>query len=299
MSIKVMSSIWDDHSGLLTGIEKAILLRLADFGSDSGVDIWPGKSKLSKDTGFSPETIKRVLRSLSNKKIISIKHRKKDVTNDINDTNLYTINVDLFDKNKPGDPKPIVGVGSVRPRVTVGSIRPPGGVCETLQGGVCETPDPLLYNHHITVPKTKITCSDPLSKDQPESYKDKLSKKEIDELFERFWVEYPNKKGKQKAKEKFLKSFDGLSVQQAEKQLVEMFYGLCRHVTEESIYSNIRKNNPTWNVFYPAWPHGSTWINQSRWKDTYNINEEEILNELKQQNSRKTNIYQKDWFING
>ncbi len=146
MSIKVISLIWEEHTGLLTGIEKSILIRMADFGSDDGSAIYPGKKRLALDSGFSVETIKRALSSLEEKKIITIKNRK---TKDQHITNLYSINVKLLQK--------IINETPTKKTKGVGSVRPHPRVCETPPPRVCETPDPLDYNPYINNNRKEIT----------------------------------------------------------------------------------------------------------------------------------------------
>lgn len=139
MSIKLMSLVWDDHTGELNGIEKAILVKLADHSSDDGMRIFPSLDKLSLDTGFNRRTIIRHLKTLEDKKRIKIIKRKKGV---INISNSYKINVDLLQK---------YAAKSSVDKMPKASVYETLGVVSNRHGGsVCESPDPsikpILYN---------------------------------------------------------------------------------------------------------------------------------------------------------
>lgn len=67
MSIKLMSLIWEDHTGQLSSTEKSIFLRMADFAADDGSSIYPGYTRISKDTGFCYSTVKQSMWSLMKK----------------------------------------------------------------------------------------------------------------------------------------------------------------------------------------------------------------------------------------
>jgi DNA-binding PadR family transcriptional regulator len=138
VSIKLMSLIWEENNGFLNGIEKAILIRLADFGSDNGKDIFPGKNRLTLDTGFSISTVKRTLSDLEAKKIITITTRKE---NDKNITNLYSIDVELLKK--------LAELKTVDKSKVGGSDRTQGRVTVNPGGRVRVNPDPLHNNHYI------------------------------------------------------------------------------------------------------------------------------------------------------
>ncbi len=105
----------------------------------------------------------------------------------------------------------------------------------------------------------------------------------VEDVFERFWGMYPNKKGKEKAKQSFMKLTKSKSKDEIEELTKKMTEGLLCHLVECKHHDDIQKLNPTWKVFYPSWPHGSTWINQKRWLDEYETNGEEINERLKGQ----------------
>ena len=77
-----MTLIWQDHTGELTGIEKAVLLKMADHAADNGTQIFPSIKTLALDTGFSEKTVRRAINTLIEKKRLSktIRSRIKKFT---------------------------------------------------------------------------------------------------------------------------------------------------------------------------------------------------------------------------
>lgn len=136
--------------------------------------------------------------------------------------------------------------------------------------------------------RDQITCGDPPALVFETVSVDRLTRAETEEIFERFWERYPNKKGKQRAKEKFLSIFRALCKAEAENVAMSILDGFCAHLRESELYNKARDENPSWRVFYPSWPHGSTWITQKRWEDSYKSDYEEILNEVRKDNGGKS-----------
>lgn len=146
MSIKLMSLIWDDHTGELTGIEKAVLLRMADFAAENGTQIFPSYKRLSEDTGFSESSVKRAIVALIQKKRISKTRRSRKLQHI---TNLYRINVTVL-KEKTIVPLPADYV-PVHKSVDKSCTKEGGGVTQTQgvvsyghKGGVTVTDKPSL-----------------------------------------------------------------------------------------------------------------------------------------------------------
>jgi len=81
--------------------------------------------------------------------------------------------------------------------------------------------------------------------------KDINKNKNYEQNFEKFYSEYPNKKSKQKAREKFIKlKVDG--------ELMEMIMSALRK----------QKNTEQWLKDNGKFiPHPTTWLNQARWED--------------------------------
>lgn len=95
MSIKLMSLVWEDHTGELSGVEKATLLRMADFAADNGTQIFPSVKRLALDTGFSERAIQYAIGGLVDKKRLSKTVR---TSKSVHITNLYRINVAILEQ---------------------------------------------------------------------------------------------------------------------------------------------------------------------------------------------------------
>lgn len=113
----------------------------------------------------------------------------------------------------------------------------------------------------------------------------------ITETFERWWDQYPNKKGKEKAFISFRKLCKNLDMQGLEGLLMSMMDGLVSHIHEEYHHREIAKLYPDMDVFYPTWPHGSTWINQKRWLDVYETDGDKIYEKLRRQQPAKQKTF--------
>ena len=101
------------------------------------------------------------------------------------------------------------------------------------------------------------------NKDNNKKDKEKISKKEIETEFESLWKRYPNKKGKQKAFEYYLKA------RQNGTTYDEVINGLENYLKE----IEVKKTNKQYIK------HGSTWFTQHCWQDEYVTVVEEKLNE--------------------
>lgn len=88
-----MSAIWNDRTNRLTGIETAILIKLADHGSAFANNIFPSIAFLAASTKFSERTVQRAIDSLVKKKVlkkqIRIKNKKQT-------SNKYLLNFKFF-----------------------------------------------------------------------------------------------------------------------------------------------------------------------------------------------------------
>jgi len=82
---------------------------------------------------------------------------------------------------------------------------------------------------------------------------DKKKEKELLELFNKFWKLYPNRKGKESARKRWLKL-------QPDKELFETIM--------QAVKAQIAwRDNALKNEFRPEWPNPATWLNQKRWED--------------------------------
>jgi helix-turn-helix protein len=62
MSVRVMSWVWE--SSLSEGIDRLVLLAIADSASDHGGDAWPSVHTLARKAAVSERTVQRAVRSL-------------------------------------------------------------------------------------------------------------------------------------------------------------------------------------------------------------------------------------------
>ncbi len=88
--IRTSTMIYHDflESNLLTGQEKLVFIllkRFADSDNKSSISV----NELSKLSSFSKSTIQKILKSLQDKKVLSIEHRKTTERGNI--SNLYTL----------------------------------------------------------------------------------------------------------------------------------------------------------------------------------------------------------------
>ena len=192
MSIKVMSMVWAAHPENLCGIEKSILLRMADFAADDGSSVYPGISRLERDTGFSETTIKKFIKILIEKKILI---KIKEHNSETHSPNVYRIDVDVLQNLKNHgandseiNPPQSCGDGGVGRVATHPGARADGG------GGAPGDPNPSV--------KTIINPSlNPSCRVRP--------KKPVDEIFE-YWQKtrnHPKSKLDDKRKKYILKAF--------------------------------------------------------------------------------------------
>ena len=148
-----MSLVWQDHTGTLTGSEKAVLLRMADFAADNGTQIFPSIKRVALDTGYSERNVQYAINNLVKKKYLTKTIR---TSKSVHISNLYRINTavltDAASVDKPVDKPGIKHEGGARVA--------PGVVQNTSGGGARVACNPPLI-HHIDPPPAKeiINCS--------------------------------------------------------------------------------------------------------------------------------------------
>ena len=131
MSIKLMTAIWDRAEDFdLSGIETAILVKLADFAADDGSSVYPSLERLVKATRFSESTIKRSLKSLRSRNFIV---KVADHSAKMHLANVYKINSSIFYECLS---RVHTDQRSERPEVTV----TPGRVQTDPRAGFTQTP---------------------------------------------------------------------------------------------------------------------------------------------------------------
>ncbi len=100
------------------------------------------------------------------------------------------------------------------------------------------------------------------TEDESEDVIECLSNKEIEVLFEKFWVAYPKKEGKKPARQKFDSIFKNLTPEKSTKLLETMLNAI-----------EIQKQTDKWKKDKGQFiPMPSTWLNQERWNDETIIN---------------------------
>lgn len=195
MSIKLMNLVWEADNSNLSGIEKAILLRMADFAADDGTSIYPSIGRLEKDTGFKARSIKYSIADLEKKNILVI-------VRSYGLLNHYFINVrELTNLKTPG---------------------------HLVHQCITCTSAPDAPNQSINISYRKILSnndSDLREIQDPARESENGVKIVQEDAFESFWDKYPVKKARQKAKEAFSKGKChlslGLILKSLESQILE------------------------------------------------------------------------------
>jgi hypothetical protein len=88
--------------------------------------------------------------------------------------------------------------------------------------------------------------------------------------FDKWWEQYPVKKSKQKAQEAFSKALKGGT------SFDFIFMALLAQMTEKRLLEAS-------GAFSPAWPHPTSWLNQKRWEDSVQTEEQIKTQALKGQ----------------
>lgn len=110
--------------------------------------------------------------------------------------------------------------------------------------------------------------------------------KAIEESFERLWEYYPVKKGKQNAYKAFLRLTSGLALPDIEKLTKEIWDGLVG-MRQEHRWMQEFKQHECEKLFIPQMPHGSTFFNEQRWKDTYETDGDKFMQMLRDKNLKR------------
>ena len=121
-----------------------------------------------------------------------------------------------------------------------------------------------------------------------QTYNHPSSKIRIQEIFERLWEYYPVKKGKQVAYEAFLKLIADKTLEEIEKLAKDIWRGLVGMLQEDRWLREFKEHECP-KLFIPHLPHGSTFFNQKRWLDNYEIDGDIFIQALRVKNlSRKS-----------
>ncbi len=227
MSSKLCRLVWECCNTKLSSTEKAVLVRMADFASDDGTDIFPSLNRLQRNLGFYKDTIARVIKSLEKKSVI---RKIKLYDKNTNKAASYEINVDALLELHPkkdvvngfvsSDPESIpsvLGTELVPSQERSGSDRGTEGVPIEERNRSCDGGVPFLerrgfrscdggvpfqertynnqYNKHIL--NNNINIYYYINNENP-IYENKLH-----EYFEEFWTNHVRPVSKVKSKEVF------------------------------------------------------------------------------------------------
>ena len=169
MSIKLMRAIWDGRESLgLSGIDAAILVKLADFAQDDGSSVYPSLEHVANKTGFSRSTIKRSIKLLCAKNILVNVSGGKTLTNlyRIDAHKVYSSSSNIVDDGFTVTPNQVhcePPLGQTEPHQSVSNVvdtrvrlNPPG-VTVTHNQGQTEPQSVIepLIEPLLSYPKTK------------------------------------------------------------------------------------------------------------------------------------------------
>lgn len=136
-----MSWVWE--SSRAEGIDRLVLLAIADCANDAGSHAWPSRASLARKCHIGDKTVRRAVLSL-----VALGELQVTENAGKNGANLYRVVM-----NHPGsqdDPRGQSDPGQVDPQ---GSERPSGGVNESVQGG--QSDPRTILEPSVTILKNK------------------------------------------------------------------------------------------------------------------------------------------------
>lgn len=160
MAITPMALVWANRT--LSGIQKAILLKLADHGNDQGESIFPSITALSETTGFHRSTVLRTIEDLVELGILKKKKRRK--ADGTYTSNNYKIVLSKLSTN-PVD-NPVVKKAPSR-------TKRPGGSSRERQGVVAESD---TKHKHETLNNETLNVMSANAVDEGSDIRDQLTK---------------------------------------------------------------------------------------------------------------------------
>jgi hypothetical protein len=150
---------------------------------------------------------------------------------------------------------------------------------------------PVIANKEFLPEKDVLSEKETLCISENENKK--MTKDELQIIFDKLWDIYPLKKAKQKAKESIFKIFKGKTKVEAENLAIKIWEGLNACVTEHTVKNELK--NQGGDLWIPNLPHLTTWLNQSRWEDSY-MAANDILNSTeRKKHGLDLDIYQSGW----
>ena len=249
MSIKLMTAVWDNQSGNLDVYETAYLSKLADISSDNGTGIWPSIKTLSEKTRISERKIKYMNQTLPDKGYLEVVERTRE--NGSQTSNEYRLNANKLyaeagmpllcsDETPPVYQTP---PHAHRAPPHAHDAPPPCTPCTPYKQELKQVLKQDLKKH--TKKKTKTESLPSVAG---------VGKGELDNGFILFWEAYPVKKGgKEVARKSFNKALKATSLAH-----------ILRSIEEQA---QERAQKARVGAFVPEWPYPSTWLNQARWDD--------------------------------
>lgn len=168
-----MSWVWD-HSEA-SGIDRLVLLAVADHASDDGTNAYPAMSTLQKKTRVDERTVQRALRRLVDIGELAVRFGAGE-----HGQNVYRVIMNKITTPAERHPRQSATPGNPPPRQSATG------------GGGTESPTPRQS-------ATQTVLEPSLEpKDSPPA-----SRRGIDALFDEFWSVYPRREAKSAAKVKF------------------------------------------------------------------------------------------------
>lgn len=145
MSVRLMALVWANAP--CKGSALLVLLALADFSNDDGMNAYPSVATLAAKARLSAREVQYILRNLESQKLIVSSPRTGRST-------IYKVNVSELEGCNVCRGASLAGVQSLRGGVQPAS--PPG--VQPIAGGGCNPlhPEPL-ENHHSEPPPIKTT----------------------------------------------------------------------------------------------------------------------------------------------
>lgn len=253
MSINAV--IWASKQRLSPN-DKLVLWALCDHLNENTKACYPSTNRISEFTGLSKRTVLRCIKSLQ-EGYISV-NKDKGITNN------YTINFDYKLPEVVTESHQCHTDTSDRESLPSDTQSPPP-VTESHQTSDTQSPKPRSnqeYKPGIKPDCAKAHVADVNSLeikqgeyyDKPPFSPDDISTKALEHRFDEFWDNYPVKKDKKKARDKWLKI-------KPNQNLLEK---MLRSIKIQDKEKQDRKQK---TGFSPDWKHPTTWLNSESWED--------------------------------
>lgn len=240
MSISAINAVW--KLATLPGVEKSVLLALADYANADGM-CWPSVATLARKCGWSERTVQESVRKLEAMKLLAV---EKSVSGGKQTVNRYMVLPGREEGEGRGAPGAPLGVRDVRGE---------GARSSPLRGA--RSSPPLNEPPGIEPSeRTKDSGGDQKSPAQIVSKKRKLILAgELISEFQAFWTAYPYKQKKPQAEKAFV-----------EARLVENFEGIMAGLARAKASIEWTRTDKDGCHFIP---HPASWLNAQGWANEY------------------------------